>query len=309
VRGRRAHAGPPADEVPDEPAGATPADAPAPGPRWRIRPRTVRAKIVCLLMVPVVSLLALWAYATVSTAQDVARLRQLQRVDSQIRTPVATAVAALQAERSAAVRSATAPSADRSDDYRKLADRTDQAVAGLRLGADHTVADSEELPSGVAQRLKTFVAGAEQLRSLRAAVLDRRANWDTTYGQYTRAINSAFAVGGVLTGIQDADLGSDTRVLLEFSRAGEALAQEDSVLSGARLTRGLSGERLRLFTGAVDTRRTFTEAAVADLSGPERTAWRTLADGNAYATLGRTEDRILAATPGGRAIAAAPEAT
>ena len=309
VRGRRAHAGPPADEVPDEPAGATPADAPAPGPRWRIRPRTVRAKIVCLLMVPVVSLLALWAYATVSTAQDVARLRQLQRVDSQIRTPVATAVAALQAERSAAVRSATAPSADRSDDYRKLADRTDQAVAGLRLGGDHTVADSEELPSGVAQRLKTFVAGAEQLRSLRAAVLDRRANWDTTYWQYTRAINSAFAVGGALTGIQDADLGSDTRVLLEFSRAGEALAQEDSVLSGARLTRGLSGERLRLFTGAVDTRRTFTEAAVADLSGPERTAWRTLADGNAYATLGRTEDRILAATPGGRAIAAAPEAT
>ncbi|NUR04871.1 MAG: hypothetical protein HOY79_52750, partial [Streptomyces sp.] len=64
VRGRRAHAGPPADEVPDEPAGAAPVDAPVPGSRWRIRPRTVRAKIVCLLMVPVVSLLALWAYAT-----------------------------------------------------------------------------------------------------------------------------------------------------------------------------------------------------------------------------------------------------
>ncbi|MGW3037975.1 sensor histidine kinase [Streptomyces sp. NPDC001178] len=308
VRGRRAHAGPPADEVPDEFAGAAPADAPMPGSRWRIRPRTVRAKIVCLLMVPVVSLLALWAYATVSTAQDVARLRQLQRVDAQIRTPVATAVAALQAERSAAVRSATAPSAGRSDDYKKLADRTDQAVAGLRLGDHNTVADSEELPSGVAQRLKTFVAGAEQLRSLRTAVLDRRANWAMTYGQYTKAINSAFAVGGALTGIQDADLGSDARVLLEFSRAGEALAQEDSVLSGARLTHGLSGERLRLFTGAVDTRRTLTDAAVADLSGPERTAWRTLAEGSDYAALSRTEDRILTAAPGGRAIAAAPEA-
>ncbi|MFF4800518.1 nitrate- and nitrite sensing domain-containing protein [Streptomyces sp. NPDC001351] len=309
VRGRRAHAGPPADEVPDEPAGAAPVDAPAPRSRWRIRPRTVRAKIVCLLMVPVVSLLALWAYATVSTAQDVARLRQLQRVDAQIRTPVATAVAALQAERSAAVSAATARSAGRSDDYEKLSDRTDQAVAGLRLGSHNTVADSEELPAGVAQRLKAFVAGVEQLRSLRTAVLDRRANWSMTYGQYTKTINSAFAVGGALTGIQDADLGSDARVLLEFSRAGEALAQEDSVLSGARLTRGLSGERLRLFTGAVDTRRTLTEAAVADLSGPERTAWRTLAEGDDYAALGRTEDRILTAAPGGRAIAAAPEAT
>ncbi|MGW2566193.1 sensor histidine kinase [Streptomyces sp. NPDC001537] len=308
VRGRRAHAGPPADEVPDEPTGAVPADAPAPGSRWRIRPRTVRAKIVCLLMVPVVSLLALWAYATVSTAQDVARLRQLQRVDSQIRTPVATAVAALQAERSAAVRAATAPSAGRIDDYERLADRTDRAVAGLRLGGHNTVADSQELPSGVAQRLKAFVAGAEQLRSLRTAVLDRRADWAMTYGQYTKTIDSAFAVGGALTGIQDAELGSDARVLLEFSRAGEALAQEDAVLSGARLTRGLSGERLRLFTGAVDTRRTLTEAAVADLSGPESTAWRTLAAGSDYAALGRTEDRILTAAPGGRAIAAAPEA-
>ncbi len=33
-------------------------------------------------MVPVVSLLALWAYATVTTAQDVSRLRQVQRVDA-----------------------------------------------------------------------------------------------------------------------------------------------------------------------------------------------------------------------------------
>lgn len=64
-------------------------------------------------MVPVVSLLALWAYATVSTAQDVSGLRQLQRVDSQVRAPVAAAVAALQTERAAAVRYATEPTPGR----------------------------------------------------------------------------------------------------------------------------------------------------------------------------------------------------
>ncbi|WP_405875332.1 MULTISPECIES: nitrate- and nitrite sensing domain-containing protein [unclassified Streptomyces] len=308
ARGRRAHAGPPADEVLDEPAGAVPDEAPASGARWRIRPRTVRAKIVCLLMVPVVSLLALWAYATVSTAQDVSRLRQLQRVDSQIRTPVAAAVAALQAERVAAVRYATDPSAGQSGDYKKLADRTDKAMAKLRLGNHNTVASSEELPAGVAQRLDSFVAGAERLSSLRTAVLDRRTDWNVTYGQYTKTISGAFGVGGALTGIQDADLGSDARVLLEFSRAGEALAQEDAVLASARLAGGLSGERLRLFTGAVDTRRALTDAAVADLSGPERSAWQTLADSSAYATLGATENEVLdGGTPG--PIKAAPEGT
>lgn len=283
-------------------------DAPPRAGRWRIRPRTVRAKIVCLLMVPVVSLLALWAYATVSTAQDVARLRQLQRVDSQVRAPVAAAVAALQAERAAAVEHATAPTAGRGDAYKALSERTDRAVAKLRLGDDSTVADSQELPAGVAQRLEAFVTGAEELRSLRGAVLDGSADWDETYGRYTKSISAAFAVGGALSGIQDAERGSDARVLLEFSRAGEALAQEDVALSSARLTGRLDGARLRLFTGAVDTRRVLTESAVADLRGPERVAWQNLADDGAYAALRAAEDKVLAGRPGAHAIAAVPEA-
>ncbi|MGN9758566.1 sensor histidine kinase [Streptomyces sp. SD31] len=309
VRGRRAHAGPPADEGPEELTGAAPDAPPARVERWRIRPRTVRAKIVCLLMVPVVSLLALWAYATVTTAQDVARLRQLQRVDSEIRAPVAAAVAALQAEREAAVRYATEPSAGQSADFKGLAEGTDKAVAQLRLGDRSTVADSEELPAGVARRLEAFVTGVEQLSTVRGAVLDRRSGWDETYGRYTKTIASAFSVGGALTGIQDAELGSDARVLLEFARAGEALAQEDVVLDSARLAGRLDGERLRLFTGAVDTRRTLTESAVADLRGPEHAAWQSLADGSAYATVAAVEDKVLATAPGVRAIDAAAEAT
>ncbi|MGW0820705.1 sensor histidine kinase [Streptomyces sp. NPDC002845] len=311
VRGRRAHAGPPADERPedDEAVAGAAGEAPTRAERWSIRPRTVRAKIVCLLMVPVVSLLALWAYATVTTAQDVARLRQLQRVDASVRTPVADAVAALQAEREAAVRYATEPASERASGLKELAERTDRAVAKLRLGDEHTVADGTDLPSGVSQRLDTFVTGAERLSSLRASVLDRRTGWAETYERYTRTISAAFGVGGALTGIQDAELGSDARVLLEFSRAGEALAREDAVLAGARLAGSLDGERLRRFTGAVDTRRTFTESAVADLRGPERAAWTDLAEGSAYAEVQAVENKVLAGHPGTKALAAAPEAT
>jgi signal transduction histidine kinase len=260
-------------------------------------------------MVPVVSLLALWAYATVSTAQEVARLRQLQRVDAQVRTPVAAAVAALQNERAAAVRQATDPAAGQGGDLTKLGERTDRAVAALRLDEDSTVADGQELPAGVAQRLEAFVSGAEGLRSLRTAVLDGTAGWEEAYRRYTRTISAAFLVGGALSGIQDAELGSDARVLLEFSRAGEALAQEDVVLDSARLAGRLDARRMGLFAGAVDTRRTLTESAVADLRGPERTAWRGLSAGSAYAAVDTAEEKVLAAGSGAKALAAAPEAT
>ncbi|MGA5138525.1 sensor histidine kinase [Streptomyces azureus] len=309
VRGRRAHAGPPADEGSEAPSGAAPDGVPTRAERWHIRPRTVRAKIVCLLMVPVVSLLALWAHATVTTAQDVSRLRQVQRVDAMVRAPVSASVAALQAERAAAVRRATDPSAAGTDELDELARRTDRAVAKLRLGENSTVADSEELPAGVARRLEAFVTGAGQLRPLRTDLRDRRAGWAETYDRYTRTISEALGVGGALTGIQDADLGSDARVLLEFSRAGEALAREDALLASARLSGTLTGERLRLFTGAVDLRRTLTESAVTDLRGTERSAWDALADSSAYAGLGDAEDGILAGGPGAKAIEAVPGST
>lgn len=308
VRGRRAHAGPPADEHTDT-------DGPEPGgpttraqARRGLRPRTVRAKIVCLLMVPVVSLLALWAYATVSTAQDVARLRQLQRVDREVRAPVAAAVAALQRERVAAVRYSTTPVGTRRGDLVRFAGQTDRAVAKLRLGDRNTVADGADFPEGVSERLASFVSGAERLRTLRTDVLEHRAGWDETYRQYTRTISKAFAVGGALTGIQDAELGSDARVLLEFSRASEALAQEDALLAGARSAHSLHGERLRQFIGAAETRRALTDAAVADLRGPEGAAWRALARGSAYTAVRFAEGKVLAAPSGGKALAAAPEA-
>ncbi|MEV8020075.1 nitrate- and nitrite sensing domain-containing protein [Streptomyces sp. NPDC086554] len=309
ARGRRAHAGPPADERPDAEAPLEPGppttSAARKGRRWP-RPRTVRAKIVCLLMVPVVSLLALWGYATVSTAQDVARLRQLQRVDAEVRGPVDAAVAALQAERVAAVRYATEPAPDRAADLKRQAERTDRAVSKLRRGDQRTVADGADLPTGVAARLETFVSGAEGLSTLRTEVLDGGTGWDTTYGQYTKTISAAFGVGGALTGIQDAELGSEARVLLEFSRAGEMLAREHVVLSSARLAGSLDGERLRQFTGAVETRRTLTESAVADLRGPERAAWHDLVEGSAYADVRAVEEKVLVASPGRAAADAAP---
>jgi signal transduction histidine kinase len=259
-------------------------------------------------MVPVVSLLALWAYATVTTAQDVARFRQLQRVDASVRGPVADAVAALQAERVAAVRYATEPSTEHESTLRRLSRRSDRAIDALRLGDRHTIADGTDLPTGVAERLAGFVTGAEQLRALRTSVLEGRSGWADTYERYTTTISTAFGVGGALTGIQDADLGSDARVLLEFSRAGEALAQEDALLAGARLAGTLDRERLRLFTGAVDTRRTLSEAAGVDLRGPERAAWQELARGSDYADLRAVEDEVLASHPGAQALHAAPEA-
>ncbi|MFI1978162.1 sensor histidine kinase [Streptomyces wedmorensis] len=337
ARGRRAHAGPPADEPGPQTPGAFPApgdtstggpvkagpvEADGPhgsarrhgparphvptgphgpaGPRVRhgLRPRTVRAKIVSLLMVPVVSLLALWGFATVTTAQDIAALSRLQRVDAEIREPVTAALAALQDERRAAVRQVAAPGAARAAELKDRIRRTDEAVDRLRLDDTHTIGDTGDLPGEVAGRVGAFVDKVEGLAELRTAAAGGRADWDQVYEEYTAAVTAAFAVGGALTGIQDGGQGSDARVLLEFGKAGEMLSREDALLTSAHLTGSLTGDRLRAFAGAVDTRRTLTASATADLPAAARSEWARLAGGGDHARLIRNEDRVRAATPG-----------
>ncbi|MET8545498.1 DUF4232 domain-containing protein [Kitasatospora sp. NPDC004799] len=124
---RGAHAGPPARP-------------PRPGPWLRgLRPRTVRARIIALLMVPVVSVIALWGFATVTTAQgvwDLLRQRDAQRT---LLTPVAETVAGLQAERTAAgqllAAPTGAPTAARESALRQAAAATDRALGAPAAGA------------------------------------------------------------------------------------------------------------------------------------------------------------------------------
>ncbi|MGW5398185.1 sensor histidine kinase [Streptomyces sp. NPDC003952] len=307
--GRRAHAGPPAEESVERTAsdvlGAIPGGGGGRGPRLRLRPATVRAKIVSLLMVPVVSLLALWAFATVDAAQDVARLSRVQRVDRELRAPVEAAVTALQAERRTAVRlltdptdgqAAAAQTPGRTAALDEQARRTDGAVRALRLGDRNTVADSGDYRSDIVVRLRAFVAAAEGLDPARKDVAGHRATPEAAYETYTRVIDSALEVGGALSGGgEDAELGGSARVLLEFARAGEQLSREDALVTapGPR-----TAETLRRLTGAVETRRALTAAAARDLPAAQQDAWQSVAKSAAYADLTGAEDRALAAAAG-----------
>lgn len=73
----------------------------SPAPRLvdRLTPRSVRAKIVALLMVPVVSLMVLWGLATASAVQTAWNQRQVGEFDTHLTAPVAGLVSGLQAER------------------------------------------------------------------------------------------------------------------------------------------------------------------------------------------------------------------
>ncbi|RKE22410.1 nitrate- and nitrite sensing domain-containing protein [Streptomyces sp. TLI_171] len=296
---RGAHAGPPADETP-------PAFAATRYQRPGLRPRTVRARIVAVLMVPVVSVMALWAFATVTTAGDVWDLLRIKNVDATLRAPLDRTVAALQAERTAAGQLLAAPGPDREAELRTAAQQTDLAAAPLTLAPGYNRADAEGLGAEAATRLDTLGRAVAALPALRQHLLDRTVPWTDAYTVYTGAVDDALAATGSLTGLQDHRVAADARVLLEFARSREQLAREDALLRAAARAGQLEAAQYRAVLQAAYARAQFEQTSAADLRPADRAALAAVTGGPEYQEVRRYEEAASNAADPRAALAAVP---
>ncbi|SEE26321.1 Histidine kinase-, DNA gyrase B-, and HSP90-like ATPase [Streptomyces sp. 3213] len=263
----------------------------------RLRPRSVRAKIVALLMLPVVSLMALWGFAAVTTASSIADTETAKDVNSELLTPVAEFITAVQGERTAALRRADAPAA-----FRAATRATDTAAAALRDGINDSSSDAALIDSSLPGRIDRLDADADGLAALRASATAKGAKSTATYSSYSAVVEHGFSVTGALTGDKTAADASEARVVLELSRAREAVAQEQALLGAARAGGELTQDQYALFVGAVATRQALLEPAVADLKAEHRKAYRKILDGTGYAQFQAVENRVRSAGPGTSAV-------
>ena len=324
ARPRPAHAGPPADEPDAEERDADepdtlPATRPVPAPSsafrpvrpltLRLRPRTVRARIVSLLMVPVVSLMALWGFATVTTAQDVTALVRLKQVDTLLLTPVGGAVTALQSERTAAAQYLAAPTPARADVLRARGRATDSALTALNGGIAAGAADDAGLGAQLPSRLDAFRTSAAGLTALRGRVAAGTVGWSAAMTDYDGVVGAAFGIDSALSDVRDAAVGSDPRVLLELARARELLAREDAAVQSALASGRMTADQYQEFTGAAFARRALAAPAAADLRPADGAAYLAVGQSRGAAALLTMEDAVRTSGAGGRPVRGVSAAT
>ncbi|SFN62046.1 Histidine kinase-, DNA gyrase B-, and HSP90-like ATPase [Streptomyces sp. cf124] len=265
-----------------------------------LRPRSVRAKIVALLMLPIVSLMALWSYAAVTTVAAIGDTERAKDVNSELLAPVATFVTALQSERTAAMRYGARRTETGLDDLRADQQATDKAVTALRAGLSSSSSDAALIDTGLPDRLRTLEADFSDLAALRAGTTGPGARdaVSTAYTKYSTVIDHAFAVTGALTSEKGTDATSEARVVLELSRVRDAVAREQALLAAATASGTLGKEQYARFVGAVATQRELLRPAVADLKAEHRPAYDVLLDSDSYAALVRVEDGVTDAGAG-----------
>ncbi|WP_052432703.1 sensor histidine kinase [Streptacidiphilus carbonis] len=313
ARPRPAHAGPPAaDEEPLPPrnpprTAPTPLRSPAPArtddPFRSLAPRSVRARVICLLMVPVVSLIALWGFATVTTAQNVDALVRLKHVDATLLTPVAATVGALQGERTAAAVYAAAPDPARASAFATASAATDRTMSVLDGDLQVGAADNAGLSAALPSRLDALGTATDGLTALRHQVTGRSADWQSVVSGYGTVIDAAFGVDGALTevqqqAVQSTAAASDARVLLELARADDLLAREDTAEQAAQAAGRMSQQQYQEFTGALYARRGLVAGAVDDLRPADQDAYTAVLNGSQAKALAQLEAVVKAEGPG-----------
>jgi len=265
-----------------------------------LRPKSVRAKIVALLMVPVVSLMVLWALVTVQTVQTAWTSRQLKELNTGLAAPVGALVSSLQAERSGVSQYLSLPGGDQAS-LAQAHTATENALRDLRQRIAEVSANVAAIAPEVTARLQRVTADVGTLQADQSAIAARQQDWSTTFGAYSTAIQNALAVEAALRVIQNVPA---ARTALPLAQVGEMLSRQDTVVTSSRASGRLSTEGYRTFTDALGGQRTLATSVMPDLPQPQQAAYQRLLASDDYRSLSQVQDLVLSDV-NGRATAAA----
>ncbi|WP_406206693.1 nitrate- and nitrite sensing domain-containing protein [Kitasatospora sp. NBC_01560] len=260
----------------------------------RLRSSSIRAKIIALLLVPIVALTALWAYATLATTGDVWSQLEVSSTYKEFGRPVDQYAYDLQNERRAAVKRLADPSSRAARDAFEHAQAvTDQDLGVLRQKKD---SGGGKLDSAQRGRYVQILAAADQLTPLRGQINRAALNWEFALDQYSDLVKPTFGFRSAFVARQSGQLPRQGTILIELARAREYLSQEDAAMEGLRTATGRpTSEQYQTAMDALHNQQALFTVYIAELEPADQSDYIALRGGEAWAALARAEADFVGA--------------
>jgi signal transduction histidine kinase len=268
--------------------------------------RSVRFKIILLLIVPLVSLSTLWAFAANITLGDGLNLRHVNTIQDHLGYPSGALGSALEQERRLSlVFLGSKTEGDRAamESGRLVTDR--QAEQFRRLAVDKNAqkvisAQARDWTKEILQYLDSLPARRRQVDG--AAVTRAQV-----FTRYTTTISTINQLQASLATLSDPAVTKDAGTQVALARARELLSQEDALLSGALAAGQLSFPEHVQFTKLVGTQRSLYSDLLPDLRPADRALYQRIISTSEYTRLESLENRFTdnmpAAKPTGMHVA------
>ncbi|MFJ8004598.1 sensor histidine kinase [Streptomyces fagopyri] len=211
----------------------------------RFRGKSIRRKIVALLLVPLLSLTGIWTFATVITGREANQLFNVSDVVEKIGYPTEDAVGVLQQERRQTLVYLADPRAsDALTALRHSRTVTDRAVAKVRANAKSD-GMTGEMGAGTAERVTVMLDAFDGIDSLRRTVEEGTVNRAQALDLYNRLVDPCYTLVSNLHLVDNVEMDKQGRALVNIDIARELLSREDALLGSALVAGRVSGDEIR----------------------------------------------------------------
>ncbi|WP_405545365.1 nitrate- and nitrite sensing domain-containing protein [Streptomyces goshikiensis] len=273
----------------------------------RFRGKSIRRKIVALLLVPLVSLTALWGFATVITGRQAVQLLDVAYVIDKVGYPIEDVVRVIQKERRQTLVVVGDPrSSVATAELAKSRAATDAAVESISANAkDPEVLD--ELSEGTTQRLDSILEAFRGIAALRRSIDQNSLDPSQALELYSRLVDPCYEFLLNLHALENVELDKQGRALVGITRARETLSREDAVIASALVARNVSAADIRHVSDFAANRRLLYEFNLAILPSEDRDRFESYWMGPQTTPLRDAEERFISAgvTKTPRAVTAA----
>ncbi|MEV2190459.1 nitrate- and nitrite sensing domain-containing protein [Streptomyces phaeochromogenes] len=264
----------------------------------RFRGKSIRRKIVALLLVPLVSLTGIWGFATVLTGREVNQLFDTTFIVQEIGYPTEDVISVLQDERRQTLVYLADPRASEARaDLRRTRTATDEVVSKIRRNAkDDDLRD--EMGAETTERLTAILDAFDGVGPLRQSVEDGTVTRLQALDLYNRLVEPCYTLLTNLQVLDNVDVDKQARALVNMSRARELLAREDALLGSALVVGRVTREEARDVSDLVAQRTLMYEVGLPLLPTTERARYDRYWKNASTAPLRVAEQSVIASSPG-----------
>jgi signal transduction histidine kinase len=274
--------------------------------RWRLR--SVRTRILLLVLVPVLSLVGIYAFAIGTTARDVFTLAHANTVKNTVGDPVAAFMAQVSTERMLAIGYMSDTTGANLAKLELQETKTNTAIAGLRSALTSSAVTGNASPTEKVA-ISRLLQDTASLPSLRAQVAAQIIPSGRAFDEYNAIVQGAYGVlSAAIRQQTDATLVSQALAFVRMGQSGDLLSQENTLLLAGLTSGKFNASDLQQFTQLVGARRAFYNLTLPDLDPRYRVYYTDAIRPRALASLGLLEDTVIHNTRPGTVPTVSPVA-
>ncbi|MFI0350772.1 nitrate- and nitrite sensing domain-containing protein [Actinomadura sp. 9N407] len=263
------------------------------GSRGRARTQPIRRRIALLLLVPLVSLVALWGFAANLTLEAALQRFDYDAVYEDVGVPASLVIATVQQERATAAAALVDPGAG-AQRYRQIRPRTDAAVGAFRKTAFSDAARSATDGKVIAGHIAGLDKSFNELGALRAQVDAGEVRPLEVIEGYSRITETTMRLLSTMAGIDDGDAFRQTVAMTNAYWSMDYMLRQDALVSTLPRNGRMNAASRTAFARWAGSGNQLFGVAQTGLGGELATLFGQLAASTEYTAYRTLEEKIAA---------------